>query len=295
MKIRCPAKINLMLELLGKRHDGFHEIGTIYQTVDFADDLELTMRSRKGLSLSLRAGTMAVPAGEENLVQRAYKAYQEAYGPVPGLSAILTKRIPPGSGLGGGSSNAASMLLALRSMCGGPELSEIEALAGGLGSDVPFFLHGGTAEGRGRGERISPLPDAPKHLVLLILPARMISTEKVFQSCSPILTSVPNRNSIHRYLSEGGVVCPQRDIQGNDLESVVFRMEPQLEQLKDLLYNSGARFASLSGSGSALFGLYDSEALAVQAAGRFEAYPCSAVVTRFLGRKACGVLGEGQV
>ncbi len=295
MKLRCPAKINLLLELLGKRPDGYHEIRTIYQSVDFVDELELTLCPGNRLKLTLRAGRMAVPAGEDNLVQRAYNAFHRAHGPVPGLSAILTKRIPPGSGLGGGSSNAASMLLALRSICGGPGFSELKVLAGGLGSDVPFFLHGGTAEGRGRGDRVSPLPDAAKQLVLLILPETMISTQVVYQSCSPILTRAPNRNSIHRYLSEGGEVCLQRDFQGNDLESVVFRMEPQLGQLKDLLYATGAGFASLSGSGSALFGLYDSEALAVQAAGRFDAYPCRTVVTRFLGRKACEVLGEGLV
>ncbi len=159
-------------------------------------------------------------------------------------------------------------------------------MAADLGSDVPFFLHGGTAIGSGRGERIRPLVDAHKQLVLLILPPKILGTGTVYQAYGRLLTSETKRISIHRYLSEKGEVCPHRGIQRNDLESVVFRMEPEWGRLKELLYATGAGFASLTGSGSGLFGLYESEELAAGAASRFEALSCRAVLTRFLGRVA---------
>jgi len=292
MKICCPAKINLALELLGQRPDGFFEIRTIYQTVALADELEFRPVRGPGLRLAVQAEGMEVPAGEKNLVYRAYEAFQLAHGPAPGLSATLVKKIPPGSGLGGGSSDAAAMLLHLQRCCGRPDFSGLEALAAGLGSDVPFFLHGGTAMGSGRGEQVTPLADAHKHLVLLILPSKNLSTRKVYQACGRLLTSGTKRISIHRYLNEKGEVCPHRDIQRNDLETVVFRMEPELGRLKDLLYATGAGFASLTGSGSGLYGLFESKALAADAAGRFEALSCRAVLTRFLGRGACRALRE---
>ncbi len=297
MEFNCPAKVNLVLEVLGRRPDGYHEIRTIFQALEFADRLVLGPRTGRGLSLALQgeAGAL-VPRGADNLVHGAYSAFQRAFGPVPGLEVTLDKRIPPGAGLGGGSSDAAAMLLALRRICGRPSsIGNLEAVAAGLGSDVPFFLHGGTARGTGRGERVSVLPDSAKHLVLLILPHKVLRSEDVYQAWDPVLTSGSNRISIHRYLDGKGEVCLKRDFQRNDLESVVFRNDPALGELKELLYATGAGFASLCGSGSALFGLYGSLAGAAEAARRFEPLACRTVLTRFLGREAHGAMLDRSV
>lgn len=297
MEINCPAKINLLLEVIGRRPDGYHDIRTVFQTLEFADRMKLRARSGPGLRLTVKGEAAGlVPTGEDNLVHRAYSAFQQAFGPVPGLRVTLDKRIPPGAGLGGGSSDAASMLLALRQICNRPgSRTDLEPVAAELGSDVTFFLHGGTALGTGRGERLTVLPEASKHMVLLILPEMVLSSTRVYQAVRPILTSGANRISIHRYLDEKGEVCLHRDYQRNDLESVVFRMVPELRRLKDLLYEAGAGFASLSGSGAGLYGLFTSKAQAAEAAGCFEARACRAVLTRFLGREGHGAVQGGPV
>lgn len=288
VRVHCPAKINLCLEVLGSRPDGFHEIRTLFQTLDFGDDLSLRPRPGHGLALRVAGGGALVPRGPENLVHKAYEAFAAACGKAPGLEAGLVKRIPPGTGLGGGSSDAAAMLLALQWITGRPGPGELVRLAAGIGADVPFFLRGGTAAGRGRGDRIMPLPDAPARPVLLVLPPLQMLSAEVYRALDPMLTSRTNRISIHRYFDGKAVVRPQRQIQRNDLESVIFRIEPRLAALKELLYATGADFASISGSGSALFGLYDSAEGARAAATRIGSAWGRTVVTCFTGGREAG-------
>ena len=286
MRISCPAKLNLSLELVGRRPDGYHEIRSLMQTVAFSDTLVLRPSRRPGLQFRLRAPGMAVPDGRRNLALMAHDLFRErCRSPLPGLRATLVKRIPPGSGLGGGSSDAAAMLMTLAGLAGGVGPGDLESLAAELGSDVPFFLHGGTALATGRGTRIDPLEDLPKQLVLLVLPESPLDTGRVYRACGSVLTRTANRISILPRSDGGGKVCPSRLNWKNDLESVVFRLSPGLEPLKALLLDTGAAHAAVTGSGSALFGLYDSERLAATAAGRFESRNCRAVLTRFLGRQ----------
>lgn len=286
--VRCPAKINLALEVLGTRPDGYHEIRTLFQTVAFGDELHLQRRWGRGLDLHVESDDPAVPGGRKNLVHRAYRAFSDACGPAPALRARLVKKVPAGAGLGGGSSDAAGMLLALRSLTGRPGPGGLARLAAGIGADVPFFLRGGTAAGRGRGERIMPLPDMPISPVLIVVPPRRMASGEVYRAVDAMLTSRPNRISIHRYFDGKAVVRPQRQIQRNDLESVVFGIDPRLAALKELLYVTGAGFASLSGSGSALFGLYESAAAAEHAAARIGSAWGRTVVTRCAGFRETG-------
>ena len=192
---RSFAKINLHLEVAGRREDGYHELRTIFQTVSLCDRIEVSL---EGHGVELRTSGLDVPGGSGNLAHRAATAFLERWGGAAGVRLHLDKRIPVEGGLGGGSSNAATVLLALRELTGSPgEVAELVPLAVSLGADVPYFLVGGTAYGSDRGDRIERLPDLLEEELLLIFPGGGVSTRTVFESgcsttaASPILSSRP--------------------------------------------------------------------------------------------------------
>lgn len=178
-RVRAFAKINLSLKVLNKRPDGFHEIRTVFQTVGLADTLEFAFSPGRGVSILVHD-----PLGiENNLVERAARAFFEATGARGTVEVTLKKVIPMGGGLGGGSSDAAATLLALAGLCGRKAPMELLArLAASLGSDVPFFLYGGTALGLGRGEELYPLPDAKPSPVLILAPPVHVSTPEAYRA-----------------------------------------------------------------------------------------------------------------
>jgi 4-diphosphocytidyl-2-C-methyl-D-erythritol kinase len=251
-RLRALAKINLDLRVLGKRPDGFHELRTIFQTISLADTIDIAFTPGGKTSVEVEDG-LGIP---DNLAARAARVALEAMGITGRVEMRIRKRIPMGAGLGGGSSDAAAVLLALPVLAGREvELPELCALAEQLGSDVPFFLLGGRAVGIGRGSELFPLPDEPAAAGLLVVPAVHVSTVEAYRRLSPRLTSESQQNKIFSFQSQtwrrGG-----REPACNDFEAVVFRQHRSLARLKKRLIGSGASVAMMTGSGSGVFGLF---------------------------------------
>jgi 4-diphosphocytidyl-2-C-methyl-D-erythritol kinase len=271
-RVRPLAKLNLTLEVLNRRRDGYHDIRTIFQTITLADTLaiEYLPGARRGVEI---LSSVDIP---NNLVARAGDALLDATRARGRLRFDLRKRIPMGGGLGGGSSDAAAVLLAVPVLTGCPvPLIRLIEIAAGLGSDVPFFLMGGTALGLGRGTEIYPLEDAAAKHVLLVAPGVHVSTAEAYSDLGRTLTShypSPKINTsqslaalIGGGLSAGGSAnfCSFANACGasfcsNDFESVVFQRHPELGSIKDKLEKAGAKPALMTGSGAALFGVFES-------------------------------------
>lgn len=232
------CKINLSLKLGGRRPDGYHSVRTVMQTVSLCDTLEF--RPSEGPSSLVVDGLSGgIPVSGDNLVLRAVRLVLDRFASSGGYVIRLIKRIPSMAGLGGGSSDAA---LALRVVGGrfGMSRRELAEMAAELGSDVPFFCYGGRAECSGRGEIVRPLPDAPVKGVVIVKPPFGISTGEAYALWDS-------------YMAENGLVPGDS---GNDFEYALAGRYPLLGRLKSRLYGLGAEYASLSGSGSAVFGLF---------------------------------------
>ncbi len=268
MLARCPAKVNLALRVLGCRDDGYHELDTVFQAVDLWDTLEISDAG----SLSLTCDDPTLPLDRSNLVLAAAKLLLEAHGRRrQGAAMKLRKRIPVRAGLGGGSSDAAGALL-LCSRWWGMELSieRMAELGSRLGADVPFFLYGGTARGRGRGELIERLPFIGEAPILIGIPPFGISTSEVFSEMRVRLTHPANGVSFpllsaHKWQEENDF-----HIAANDLEAIVFESWPELEEFRDALWRAGASSALLSGSGSAVYGIFRDAGRMSEAAAQLE-------------------------
>jgi 4-diphosphocytidyl-2-C-methyl-D-erythritol kinase len=251
-RVRALAKINLDLRVLGKRADGYHELRTIFQTISLADSLEIAFSP--GLSTAVELDDPLAIA--DNLVVRAARLALHAMGASGCVQMRLAKRIPMGAGLGGGSSDAAAVLLTLPVLAGRAiPLATLSALGRELGSDVPFFLLGGRAAGIGRGEELFPLPDLPSTRGLVVAPGLPVSTVEAYRSLSPRLTIELQQNKIVSFQSQVWDVSVPLSAE-NDFESVVFELRPELADLKNRLLQAGASPALMTGSGSAVFGLF---------------------------------------
>jgi 4-diphosphocytidyl-2-C-methyl-D-erythritol kinase len=265
-RVRALAKINLDLKVLGPRPDGYHELRTVFQTISLADTLDIEFTPARRTSVSV-ACNIDIPGG--NLVERAANLALEAMRRTGRVEMRLTKRIPMGAGLGGGSSDAAAVLLALPVLARRAlPLAAMAELAACLGSDVPFFLLGGTAVAVGRGTELYPLPERPAAFGLVVAPGIHVSTAQAYRDLDAArqLTSAPPQNMISSFQSfvwESAGVSSERA--GNDFETVVFSSHPRLETLKRQLGKLGAKPAMLSGSGSALFGVFDTREQAERA------------------------------
>jgi 4-diphosphocytidyl-2-C-methyl-D-erythritol kinase len=276
LRVKAPAKINLILAVGARRPDGFHHLETIFQTIDLCD--ELSFQKTAG-PFRITCNDPDVPTDASNLIWKAFELLQKNKKISCGCEVMLKKKIPMGAGLGGGSSDAAATLLALDQLWETHSTpAELENLAAQLGSDVPFFLRGGTALGKGRGEILEALPKAPELFLVVALPEARISTpwayarldelpDRHFFSIAPMLEALKKENisEIARSL-------------GNSFEEALFPALPVLANLKKKLLALGALGASLSGSGSAMFGLYENEERAKGAADclraeGFTAYP----------------------
>lgn len=282
-RVRAYAKINLSLRVLGIRPDGYHELRTVFQTIGLADTLDIAYTPGRGLSIALD-DPMAL---DDNLVTRAARAFAERFRVHGVLKMKLVKRIPSGAGLGGGSSDAAAVLLALPALCGKrSSLPELMELGAGLGSDVPFFLAGGAALGIGRGEELYPLPEPKPLPVLVVAPHVHVSTPEAYRLLErPALTSLaepPKLNTFQSFVWDEDLVSGS----GNDFETAVFRLHPELERWLRKLERSGAHVARLSGSGAALFGVFPNQARLQGALPRFRSESLTVFSTRMLTRKA---------
>lgn len=270
------AKLNLHLAVLGRRGDGFHELLTLFQTIDLPDCLRIAPRPVPGVELGVLGG--GLPVDSRNLAWRAAESFLAAFpeSPFAGVRIELEKGIPAGGGLGGGSADAATVLLALAELAGlDPQSAEVSArlraLAVPLGADVPFFLVGGTALGRDRGDRIEALPDGIRPLaggrtLMLAIPPFPLSTAEVFAHWHGE-GDPPDLPAGVASLIAGAPVEIEELIGSNDLEAPAFAIRPELGALYTSLVDSGAERVRMSGSGSTLFALFaDPETAA--AAGR---------------------------
>jgi 4-diphosphocytidyl-2-C-methyl-D-erythritol kinase len=255
LRVTSFAKINRDLRVLGKRKDGFHELDTVFQTVDLTEEIQFFLEGEEGSgaqgNVSLTVDGADLPTDGTNLILRAAAALASHSGTRRGARIHLSKKIPIGGGIGGGSSNAAAALKGLSALWQ-IDLGEAElmAIAASLGSDVPFFLLGGRARGRGRGEALTPLPDGPQEWVLLVFPPFSLSTAEVYGRLrARSLTGSPSATKVSGSETGGG---PER----NDLEQAAESLRGELRRIRSALAGAGARSARLSGSGSTVFGTF---------------------------------------
>ncbi len=262
VRLRAPAKVNLLLRVLAREESGFHQLETLFQALELADAVEV-LPGAKGRGPALELSGVkpgALGTVDENLAVRALRLLSEAAGVPPDFGIRLEKRIPHGAGLGGGSSDAAAVLLAANRLLGAPlSRAELAAMGGRLGADVPFFVaETPLALGWGRGDRILPLPPLPRAAVLLALPPWGIATPAAYAALARHRegASAPGSALL------GGPDAPWRDWDAvaraaeNAFEAALFPEHPTLSRIRGALRAAGAAPALLSGSGSAVFGVF---------------------------------------
>lgn len=287
--VRANAKVNLFLKVDGLRADGFHEIETVYHSVTLADTITV---SRAGSGVTVECSDPDVPLDSTNLAARAAEAIIRAgigrEGALPhpfGLRIEIDKRIPVGSGLGGGSADAAGALLATDRVAGlGLAEPELEELAEGLGADVKFLVRGGCAVGRGKGdnlERIDPLPPLP---VVIVVPPVIVSTAWAYRSLKIPLTTGRTRLNIVTDALKKGEIFSLRDVLENDFEKLIFDRFPETARARDDLLGMGAQTALLSGSGSAVYGIFTDRGRAEACGATFSRRGLRAFVAAFAAR-----------
>lgn len=251
---KAPAKINLMLDVLRKRADGFHEVEMIMTMVDLADRLEFSELKRDSIIISSQAGY--IPLDEKNLAFQAARLIKDRYNVRSGVHIHLDKRIPVAAGLAGGSSDAAATLRGLNRLWRlNIPAQELRELGAELGSDVPFCVTGGTALATGRGEKLTPIPNPPQCWVILAKPPINVSTAEVYGRVRANQIEVhPSASQMQAAIEAGdfGAVCTGL---GNVLEDVTLKLHPEVQQLKEAMVKLGADGVLMSGSGPTVFGL----------------------------------------
>ena len=277
LTVRAHAKINLTLRVGPRRLDGFHELRTVYQTLALHDVLRIA-RTRGRFALT--CSSPDVPVDSSNLVFKAARAVWRRLGrrgDPKDVSISLRKRIPMQAGLGGGSSDAAAALVALTRVWSAKlQAEDLLELGAGLGSDVPFFLLGGTALGLGRGEVVQPLPDAPPRAIVLVRPDAGVSTAEAYGWFDADTGGAAIATAASEVLWPGPLV--------NDLEPPVVRRRPAIGAARQALVDAGALAAGMTGSGSAVFGIFERLEAARAARGHLARPGWAVILTRTLGR-----------
>ena len=264
--LRAHAKVNLHLEVLRRRPDGYHDVETILQSVGLHDTLHLVPRPQ---GISLLCDDPRLPPGEDNLCIRAARALMATAAlaaPPRGVRIDLYKAIPVAAGFGGGSADAAAVLVGLNAFWSlGLSADALQGIAGSIGADVAFCVRGGTALGRGRGDRLVPLPPLPQTWFLLVFPGIPVSTEWAYSNLRMGLTRRPHALSMDQLKS---IVARYPDAaQGfhNRLEDAVCPVHPRVAEISSRLLQGGAPVAMMSGSGSGVFAAFRSREAAVDA------------------------------
>jgi 4-diphosphocytidyl-2-C-methyl-D-erythritol kinase len=274
-EVRIPsfAKINLRLDILGKRADGYHELRTIFQTVSLHDELRLRASKSSEISLTIHGNEeLAREPVKKNLAYRAVNALRRELKIHAGVEIELRKTIPAGGGLGGGSSNAAAALFGYLQLVGRKlPMAVLIELAASLGADVPIFLFGGRALGAGRGDEIYPLPDIKKLALLIVAPRDIrVPTPDAFRWLNAPVRNAATLTKLAADPKLWEFCALSWSAQGNglsnDFEKPVFKRYNRLDQIKRVLLQKGAAEASLAGSGSAVFGVFPSPTMARRAA-----------------------------
>jgi 4-diphosphocytidyl-2-C-methyl-D-erythritol kinase len=248
MKIRSFAKINLGIEVLRKREDNYHDIRTLFQAVDFFDVLEFHLTAED--KIKLRGNDKTIPWDEKNLIFQAAHLLKQRHPGDGGVEINVVKNIPAGKGLGGGSSNAAMALYALNELWAlGLNREELQKVAEKLGADVPFFLEGGFCLGEARGNVVTALPDLPRLYCVIAVPSFPISTAEIYGRLR--LTSEGKESKISQFLAQR-----EFGLLENRLEEAVFSLYPRLKAIKSFFHQREAVLSLVTGTGSAVFGLY---------------------------------------
>jgi 4-diphosphocytidyl-2-C-methyl-D-erythritol kinase len=269
ISFKTPAKVNLGLHIFGKREDGFHELETLFQMVNWCDEIKIEFLSH---GLELVCNQLDIPTDEGNLVIKAARILQTRYPErCKGARIHLNKNIPHGAGLGGGSGNAAGVLLGLNFLWGLKlKREDLVSVASELGSDVPFFLFSPCAIGRGRGEILESVKNSIRFYVLMVYPGFTVPTASVYGNLKLKLTKRENNISLLKNFLLQSKFAQLGATWFNDLELVVFKEHPGLSVIKKEMLTLGAKGALLSGSGSTVFGIFDNPETANSAHARLD-------------------------
>ena len=262
MGLDCPtfSKVNIGLKILSQRNDGYYNIYTVFQELDFGDSITI---KKADSGCILTSNVDWVPTDESNICHKAYTALKIKYSELGGVSIHIEKRIPVGIGLGGGSANGAAVLKGLNTIYN-LELSmdELEKIGTSVGADVPFFIKGGTQLGEGIGDNLTSLTSHIKGTYLLVIPHISINTAWAY---SELKNKLKSGNILPNFTSFFSGDNFSLEIFENDFERIVIPAYPEIGAIKQKLLELGARFASLSGSGSTVYGIFDEDAFAKEA------------------------------
>lgn len=268
--LRAYAKVNYSLDVVGVRADGYHELRTVMQSISLADGVEIR-RASQGFDLRVDPPHADVGPPEGNTVYRAWRLLCDRVGSELPVRVTLRKEIPPGAGLGGGSADAAAVLRGLDRLFGlGLSDDELRDVGKGVGADVPFCVPGGTALGEGVGEVLSPAPSPPDHRLLVVKPRRGADTAKVYRAYDAGDGGGNATGRVLRALRSGDLAGLAGAV-GNDLAPVTKAMIPEVAELERSLLEAGAMGVSMTGTGTAVYGLFRDEDEAARAVGRLDA------------------------
>jgi 4-diphosphocytidyl-2-C-methyl-D-erythritol kinase len=261
VRLSAFAKVNYALDVLTLRADGYHEVSTVMQSISLADEVELR-HTAKGFELSLEPEEVEIGPQERNTTYLAWKALQRLTGRELPVKVTLRKEIPSGAGLGGGSANSAAVLVGLNELFGlGLRVDELRGIGARIGADVPFCISGGTAMGEGVGEILTQLPAPPAHLLVVAKPRRSADTAGIYRAYDEVKTESTNSVKPVVLALRSGNLPTLAAVVGNDLEPVTRGIIPDIAKLERALLESGALGASMSGSGTAIYGIFhDAEA-----------------------------------
>jgi len=259
LALKAPAKINYLLDVIRRRPDGYHDLRMIMQRINLCDEIDITLNDTPGLSVT--CGRQGVPDGPGNIAWKAARILLDMAGTGQGATISITKNIPVAAGLGGGSSDAASVLMGMNELLG-LKLSDEQLMEIGvkLGADVPFFIFKQTALAEGIGEQLQAMPPIPSAWVLLVNPGVHVSTAWVYRSLQ--LTNQKTLAILPKFFDSIDSIC---QILSNDLEDVTIPAFPIIGNIKNRMLEMGASGAMMSGSGPTVFGLFCNKELAEKA------------------------------
>ncbi|MBO4941670.1 MAG: 4-(cytidine 5'-diphospho)-2-C-methyl-D-erythritol kinase [Clostridia bacterium] len=270
LEIKCPAKINLALDVVNRRDDGYHNLSMIMQEIKLFDILKISVCDSSKSSIQFSCDNESIPSDDNNLVVKAAKLFFEKVGITAQARIHLRKNIPSGAGLGGGSSDAAGTLSALNMIFENPLDDDLlKTLAKSLGADVPFFLCGGCMLAEGIGEILTPLPPLKNAFIVLAKPKVSISTAYVYKNL------ILDETTIHPDIKTSISALQNSDIDalaksaGNVLETVAENMHPEIKEYKNKMLALGASYSLMSGSGSSVFGIFKDKSSAEKALSEF--------------------------
>ncbi len=265
LTLKSSAKVNIGLQVLGRRSDGYHDIHTVFQELEFHDTITFI---KEGEDISLTSNVAWFPTDDSNTCRKAYSIMSKQFSAIGGVKVHVEKQIPAGGGLGGGSGNAATVIKGLNTLFDlGLTTSKMESIALKVGADVPFFIRGGAQLGEGTGENLTVLTHSVSGAYLLVIPDVSINTAWAYKSLRIGLKDRKQASNFSGFLQKDLIPF---EIFENDFERIVIPAHPEIGTIKEQLYSVGARYASLSGSGSTVFGIFDDEVSAKEAESNFQ-------------------------